>query len=153
LTVEGGHGVLYSQDDVIEIGGDGVPRIVSNVAGDQVTFDPDWDNPAADTPIMNWVRVDELDDVTTATGTTSTIIVDDGSKYHENDLIEIAGDGEYRIVTEVVEDTVTFTDGLGSPSTSGTSVYRWSLVPETDMDGEQRRIGPAVDIGADEASG
>jgi preprotein translocase subunit Sec63 len=95
--------------------------LVSNVNGDTVTFAPALASaPSVDTPVMNWIRVDEFWDVTVENGTQTTIIIEDGSIYHLNVTIVIDNDDIPRLVTQIDGDTITFSPGLGSASMAGT---------------------------------
>ncbi len=75
-----------------------------------------------------FVNYPDLFDMTTASGTTTTIKVADASLYEVNDVVEYDDDSVVRVVTDVnaLDDIITFVNHpLDSNSTSGKYVYNW----------------------------
>lgn len=100
-----------------------------------------------------------------------------GSWHAEDDVIEYDDDGVVRTITDVTDNTITFTPALSSASEANKIVHNWgpgvtdvdedwhllSTSPcvdegddtdvggnEEDIDGEDRIMGETVDMGADE---
>jgi len=71
-------------------------------------------------------------DVTTAAGSTTTVVVADATLYAVGDVVEIDNDGTPRTVIAAVVDTVTFSPALSTPSTAGMLVGNWG-VGATDL--------------------
>jgi len=125
-------------------------------------------------------RIFDFSDIAIAAGTTTTIEVEDASRYAVGDEIEYDNDDTPREVTGVntTTDTITFAnDALSSSSVAGKIIFNWgpgativyenlhispssNCVDEGDPDGDytgqvdihgQGRVnGEEVDIGADE---
>jgi hypothetical protein len=148
---------LYSVGDVIEIDGDILPRIIVAVSStsEEITFAPSVGAPTgAGTPvsIVNWLYVANFADTTTGNGPdNSTIVVDDVSLYRIGDTIKIGDPGVYAVVTDIGAGTISFTPAASSTDV-GIPIHCWTLIEESDIDGEPRIMDGRIDMGADEYS-
>jgi len=137
-------------------------------AGGNINADPKFGN------------IFDFSDITIAAGTTTTVKVEDASRFSVDDEIEYDNDGTARKVTYVntLSDTITFAnDALSSSSVVGKIIFNWgsgatdldedfhiesdspcidagdpngSYTGQADIDGEERVQRAEVDIGGDE---
>jgi predicted outer membrane repeat protein len=125
----------------------------------------------------DFVNIYDFWDMTSADGTDTTIIVENGSLYQIDDVIEYNDDGIVRTVTGISTNTITFDNSLASDSVEGARINNWgpsatdlledyhlqSSSPcigagdnsavqagDTDIDDGPRLQQERVDIGADE---
>jgi hypothetical protein len=119
-----------------EIGGDYSPAQVIGVSGN-ISVDPAL------------VRQPLFYDVTTATGTTSSFLPLDVTRYHVGDVLEHGLDGVPRTVTAVnaTSQTVSFSPALAAASQAFKLIADWGVAGVPGADFHLRAGSPAVDAG------
>ncbi len=97
-----------------------------------------------------FVNSPDFVDVTVSAGTESTIVVEDGSGYFIDDIIEIQNDGQARTVTSVAGGTVTFSPALSEACGEDVLLANWGQVMgdiDLDEDFQLSEGSPAVEAG------
>jgi hypothetical protein len=66
-----------------------------------------------------------FDRTTIAAAGSASVLVASGALYKVNDVLEIAGDGVGRTVTQIAANTVTFAPALGAPAPANAAIRDW----------------------------
>ena len=146
----------YKNAEIIELRNDGIPRLITNINGNTITFVPELDPvPAVGTvlTVINWASVSKFEGYATPCDE-EDLEVCNARRYHQNDAVavKVSGSYEYRIITDVVLacNEITLNQSLSEYPGEDTPITSWSLANEWDIDGQRRVIGNEVDIGVDE---
>jgi parallel beta-helix repeat protein len=95
-------------------------------------------------------------DLTTAAGSTTTIVVNSALAYAYNHAIEIDNDGVKRVISGIKTNTITFSPALSAASTAGMLVINWGTNGTLLSVKENYQLdsggSPCIDVGYNSAS-